>query len=34
MDLSKGFDTIYYKLLVAELNDYEFSKETPNLIFS
>ena len=28
MDLSKGFCTINYKILVAKLNAYGFSKET------
>ena len=28
MDLSKGFGTINYKILVAKLNAYGFSKET------
>ena len=28
MDLSKGFGTINYKLLVAKLNVYGFSKES------
>ena len=34
MDLSKAFDAINYKLLVAKLNTYGFGKETPKLIFS
>ena len=34
MDLSKVIDKINYTLLVAKLNAYGFSKETPKLIFS
>ena len=34
MNLSKAFDTISYKLLVAKLNVYGFSKETLKLIFA
>ena len=34
MGLSKAFGATNYKLLVAKLNTYEFSKETPKLIFS
>ena len=34
MGLSKAFGTINYKLSVAKLNAYEFSTETPKLIFS
>ena len=34
MDLSKVIDKLNYTLLVAKLNAYGFSKETPKLIFS
>ena len=34
MGLSKAFNAINYKLLVAKLNAYGFSKETAKLIFS
>ena len=34
MDLSNAFDTTNYKLLMAKLNVFGSSKETPKLIFS
>ena len=34
MDLSKGFETINYELLVVKINAYGFSNETLKLVFS